>query len=64
MVEIVNHLLSLQAGTVEGYSYTKANKESGIQWSDQTLFDYLEAPKKYIKGTKMAFPGFKKESDR
>ena len=28
------------------------------------MFDYLAAPKKYVKGTNMAFPGFKKESDR
>ena len=28
------------------------------------MFDYLENPKKYIKGTNMAFPGFKKEQDR
>ena len=30
----------------------------------QTLFDYLQNPKKYIKGTNLAFPGFKKEQDR
>ena len=29
----------------------------------QTLFDYLQNPKKYIKGTNMAFPGFKKPQD-
>ena len=46
------------------FKYTKANKESGITWSDETLFAYLENPKKYIKGTNMAFPGFKKEADR
>lgn len=43
---------------------TDANKNSGILWSNQTLFDYLQNPKKYIKGTNMAFPGFKKEQDR
>ena len=32
--------------------------------SNQTMFDYLANPKKYIKGTNMAFPGFKKEQDR
>ena len=36
----------------------------GITWDDETLFTYLENPKKYIPGTKMAFGGLKKEKDR
>ena len=28
------------------------------------MFDYLANPKKYIKGTNMAFPGFKKDQDK
>ena len=47
-----------------GFKYTDANINSGIVWSNQTMFDYLANPKKYIKGTNMAFPGFKKEQDR
>jgi len=35
-----------------------------IIWSKETLFDYLENPKKYIPGTKMVFAGLKKENDR
>jgi len=38
-----------QSGQADGYSYSSANKKSGIEWGDQTLFDYLENPKKYIK---------------
>ncbi|KAF2071285.1 hypothetical protein CYY_007392 [Polysphondylium violaceum] len=57
-------LFGRKSGTVEGYSYTKANKDAGIMWGEQTLFDYLENPKKYIPKTKMAFPGFKSENDR
>ncbi|KAF4952350.1 hypothetical protein FSARC_12664 [Fusarium sarcochroum] len=53
-----------KTGSVEGYSYTDANKQKGIEWNDQTLFDYLENPKKYIPGTKMAFGGLKKPKDR
>ncbi|CAB9512985.1 Cytochrome c [Seminavis robusta] len=53
-----------QSGQADGYSYSSANKKSGIQWGDDTLFEYLENPKKYIKGTKMVFAGLKKPQDR
>lgn len=36
----------------------------GITWNDDTLFIYLENPKKYIPGTKMVFAGLKKPQDR
>ena len=52
------------APQVAGFKYTDANTNSGIVWGNKTMFDYLENPKKYIKGTNMAFPGFKKEQDR
>ncbi|KAL3595230.1 iso-1-cytochrome c [Fusarium poae] len=57
-------LFGRKSGTVDGYSYTDANKQKGVEWNDKTLFDYLENPKKYIPGTKMAFGGLKKEKDR
>ena len=53
--------MSAQVG---GFKYTDANKDSGVIWTTQAMFDYLANPKKYIKGTNMAFPGFKKEADR
>ncbi|KAK4094823.1 hypothetical protein PCL_03080 [Purpureocillium lilacinum] len=57
-------LFGRKTGSVDGYSYTDANKQKGITWDDGTLFEYLENPKKYIPGTKMAFGGLKKEKDR
>jgi cytochrome c len=36
----------------------------GITWNDDTLFEYLENPKKYIPGTKMVFAGLKKPQER
>ncbi|EPX73724.1 cytochrome c [Schizosaccharomyces octosporus yFS286] len=53
-----------KTGQAEGYAYTEANRDKGITWDENTLFDYLENPKKYIPGTKMAFAGFKKPADR
>ena len=53
-----------KTGGAENYSYTTANKDKGITWGDQTLFDYLENPKKYIPGTKMAFAGIKNPKER
>ena len=57
-------LMGRQSGQAEGYAYSAANKNSGITWSDETLFEYLLDPAKYIKGTKMIFAGLKKESGR
>merc|ERR1712046_442241 len=57
----LNGLFGKQSGTAEGFSYSRANKESGVTWGEDTLFDYLLNPKKYMPGTKMAFAGLKKE---
>ncbi|KAI9741236.1 MAG: iso-1-cytochrome c [Cirrosporium novae-zelandiae] len=57
-------LFGRKTGQVEGYSYTDANKKKGITWDEGSLFTYLENPKKYIPGTKMAFGGLKKAKDR
>ena len=53
-----------QSGQASGYSFSDANKNSGIIWGEDTLFDYLLAPKKDSKGTKMGFAGIKKPKER
>lgn len=35
---------------MEGFSYSKANKEKAVHWEESTLYDYLLNPKKYIPG--------------
>ena len=57
-------IFARQSGQATGYSFSDANKNSGIIWGEDTLFDYLLAPKKYIKGTKMVFAGLKKPAER
>jgi len=57
-------LFGRHTGKVEGFQYTDANKQANVVWSEDTLFKYLENPKKFIPGTKMAFGGLKKDKDR
>lgn len=57
-------LVGRQTGQAPGFSYTDANKSKGIKWTRETLFEYLENPKKYIPGTKMIFAGLKNEGQR
>ena len=61
------HLVGLfgrTAGSVEKYKYSKSMKESGIVWNAETLDAYLANPRQYVKGTRMAFAGLKKASER
>merc|ERR1711862_644997 len=45
-----------KSGEADGYSFSAANKNSGIIWEQQTMFDYLENPKKYIMEQKWFLP--------
>jgi cytochrome c len=56
---ILNGLDNRKSGSVEGYSYTEANKKSGILWNEATFLEYIKDPKKKIPGTKMIFAGIK-----
>lgn len=53
-----------KSGSVAGFSYSDANKNSGVTWTTDVLFKYLEDPKGFMPGTKMAFPGIKDAQDR
>jgi len=58
---VLNGLDGRKSGSVEGFSYSSANKESGITWSEATFKDYIKDPRAKIPGTKMIFPGVKDE---
>jgi cytochrome c len=60
---VLNGLEGRKSGTVEGYSYSEANKNSGITWNEATFKEYIQDPKAKIPGTKMAFAGIKKEQE-
>lgn len=60
------HLVGLfgrQAGSVEGFKYSDAMKESGVTWDEKTIAEYIADPRGYIKGNRMAFVGLKDEED-
>ncbi|KAJ5905767.1 cytochrome c [Penicillium subrubescens] len=57
-------LFGRKTGSADGYAYTDANKQADVTWNEDTLFPYLENPKKFIPGTKMAFGGLKKAKER
>jgi cytochrome c len=56
-------IIGRQAGSVEGFKYSDAMKNSGKTWDEETLAAYLKDPKGYIAGNKMAFAGLKKEDE-
>ncbi|HWM45916.1 MAG TPA: cytochrome c family protein [Xanthobacteraceae bacterium] len=61
---VLNGLEGRKAGTAEGYSYSEANKNSGLTWDEATFKEYITDPRAKIPGTKMIFPGIKNEQER
>jgi cytochrome c len=53
-----------KAGSVPGFAYSAANKNSGDTWDEATLDTYLTDPRKFMPGTKMVFAGLKNSEDR
>jgi cytochrome c len=60
----LHKLIGRKSGSVPGFKYSKANASSGITWTEQELFTYLENPRARIKGTTMAFVGLKDAKQR
>lgn len=54
-------LFGRKAATVPNFKYSKAMKASGVTWDEESLRAYLKKPRKFIKGTRMAFAGIKKK---
>ena len=60
---VLNGVVGRKAGTYPGYSYSEANKNSGLTWDEATLKQYLKNPRAKVPGTKMIFPGLTNEKD-
>jgi cytochrome c len=62
----LNDLFGRAAGSIEDYKYSSAMTKAGadgVVWDDKTLGEFLAKPKDFVKGTKMAFAGLKKEDE-
>jgi cytochrome c len=55
----LNGLDGRHSGTAANYSYSTANKNSGIVWGEATFKQYIADPRAMIPGTKMPFAGLK-----
>jgi cytochrome c len=59
----LNGLDGRKAGSAADYSYSDANKNSGIIWNEENFKEYIKDPKAKVAGTKMMFAGIKSEQD-
>jgi cytochrome c len=59
----LNGLDGRHSGTAPGYSYSDANKNSGVVWDKANFERYIADPRAMIPGTKMIFPGIKNPKD-
>ena len=59
----LNGLDGRKSGTAEGYSYSDANKNSGITWNEAEFKEYIRDPKAKIPNTKMTFAGIKNDKE-
>jgi cytochrome c len=60
---VLNGVVGRKAGTYPDYSYSTANKTSGLTWDEATLTRYLKSPKTVVPHTKMSFPGLESDAD-
>ncbi len=60
----LHNIVGHASGSVAGYAYSDANRNSGVIWTTDALFTFLANPRGVMPGTKMAFPGIKDAQDR
>ena len=60
---VLNGLDGRHSGSIPEYSYSDANKNSGLTWDEATFKEYIKDPRAKIPNTKMIFPGIKNEKE-
>ncbi|MFA5122432.1 cytochrome c family protein [Zavarzinia sp.] len=59
----LNGIVGRKSGSIEGFAYSPAMKDSGITWTEDQLSEYLKNPKLKVPNNKMAFVGLTKPED-
>ena len=59
----LNGIDGRHSGTAANFSYSDANKNSGIVWNEASFKDYIKDPRAKVPGTKMIFAGIKNEQE-
>jgi cytochrome c len=59
----LNGIDGRKSGSAPGYSYSDANKNSGITWNKEQFSEYIKDPRAKVPGTKMVFAGIKNETE-
>src|SRR5215471_2797600 len=57
-------VLGSHAGSVPGFRYSQAMKNSNIVWDEKSLDAFIMAPQKFLPGTTMPFPGIPRQEER
>lgn len=60
---VLNGLIGRKTGTIDGYKYSDANRNSGLVWDETVFAEYIRDPRAKIPGTKMMFSGIKSEQE-
>ena len=64
LLDLAGRVFGRQAGSVEGYNYSPALREADFTWTAQQLDQWLNDPRGFLPGNKMAFAGIRDETDR
>ncbi len=63
---VLNNVIGRVAGAFEGFKYSKPMLDAGVAglvWEEESLIAFLSNPRKFVKGTKMSFSGFRKNEE-
>lgn len=60
---VLNGIVGRKAGTVAGFNYSPANKNSDVTWTEDNLKTYLRDPRAFMPGNRMIYAGLKNDGD-